>query len=136
VSDIWFIVSHGLFFGVLPFLFGIYSSHGSIEGYEFILPSLFFYSAFLELRNHLEDYSSDVASGLKTSAVLLGKKRAELTKWLFACMHIASISIYTLYALPAFLSIFLRKERLVDLVSVLLYLIIILDKGGYIQWIF
>ncbi len=61
---------------MLPFLFlfGLYSAYGNLEGYEFILPSLLFYSVFLELKNHLEDYWSDITSGVKTSAVLFVKK--------------------------------------------------------------
>lgn len=130
------IISHGLFFGVLLFLFGLFSAYGSIEGYEFILPSLFFYSVFLELRNHIEDYWSDITSGVKTSAVLFGKKRAELMKWISACIHIIFISVYASYALPVFLSLLvLRKERLIDLLTVILYSALLLEKGGYIKWI-
>lgn len=71
------VLSHGLFFGGLPFLYGA-SMDGRISGIEALMAlSVTLYSFALELRNHLGDYESDLKAGLKTTPIVLGKKASE-----------------------------------------------------------
>ena len=94
-------LSHGLFFGILPFLFGILCAGGNIKEYVLISISIFFYSCFLEFKNHLEDFEYDRDAGVKTSAVWLGERRRHVMYGLCA------IHVITLFMLinPVFLTV-------------------------------
>jgi 4-hydroxybenzoate polyprenyltransferase len=71
------VLSHGAFFGALPFLYGAYFD-GSITGEEWgIAAAVFLYSLALELRNHLDDYESDLKAGLRTTPIVIGKGLSE-----------------------------------------------------------
>ncbi len=120
------LVSHGLFFGVLPFLFGLYSSNGSIDNYYPLLGSLFFYSCFLEMRNHIRDYSSDLTSNTITSAIVLGKRNAERIKWGFFALHTLCLIPHLLYSPMMFFGIF--RERFADVLTICAYLLLVV--GG------
>lgn len=66
------IISHGLFGGVLLYLYG-----ASITGYFTTLTiivgtSLFIHSITLELQNHLDDFQADFITGTKTTACWIG----------------------------------------------------------------
>ncbi len=67
------LISHGLFFGSLLFLFPsiFFSTHIEIL-HALIAISLFYFSIILELRNHIEDYKSDKRAGLRTTVCVLG----------------------------------------------------------------
>ncbi|RLI74801.1 4-hydroxybenzoate polyprenyltransferase [Archaeoglobales archaeon] len=118
------LISHGLFFGVLPFLFGLYSSNGSIDSYYTLLGSLFFYSCFLEMRNHIGDYSSDLTSNTITSAVVLGKQNAERVKWAFFALHTLCLIPYLLYSPLMFFGIL--REGFADVLTICVYLLLVM----------
>ena len=89
------VLSHGLFFGSLPFLYGALID-GNLSGVEILLAiGITLYSFALELRNHLGDYESDLMVGLKTTPIAIGKARSELLVEVFSILAIATI----LYAL-------------------------------------
>lgn len=71
------IISHGLFFGALPFIYGAYFDGALNKAEMLVAVSLFIYSLAMELRNHLEDYESDQKANLKTTPILLGKSTSE-----------------------------------------------------------
>jgi len=67
------LISHGLFFGSLLFLFPSVFFSKRIEIFHAIIAiSIFYFSIILELRNHIEDYKSDKKAGLKTTVCVLG----------------------------------------------------------------
>jgi|Deesub1362A_J573_1020465.scaffolds.fasta_scaffold00680_13 4-hydroxybenzoate polyprenyltransferase len=126
------LISHGLFFGVFLFLFGLFSSNSSgsisagIDGYGNYIPlifSLFFYSCFLELRNHIGDYASDLTSGTRTSVVLLKEKNAGRLKRLFYILHVVCLLPYLLSPL---LLLGLIKDRFADVLTAIAYLLLVL----------
>ncbi|ADB58765.1 UbiA prenyltransferase family protein [Archaeoglobus profundus] len=114
------LITHGLFFGSLLFLFGLFSSNGDVGKFVPLALSIFFYSCFLELRNHIEDYESDLASNTTTSAVWLGKETAERIKWIFYAFHVASLIPY--YPLTLLALFGLLEERIADMLTVAIYL--------------
>ena len=73
------LISHGLFFGVLIYYYGLVFHY--VRGlYDIklmvMLMSIFTYSTLLNLRNHIEDYEGDSKAGIKTTAVYLGLARS------------------------------------------------------------
>jgi 4-hydroxybenzoate polyprenyltransferase len=118
------LVSHGLFFGTLPFLFGLYASNGAVLTHIPVLFSLFFYSCFLELRNHIEDYENDLMTDTVTSAVRFGKEKAERIKWVFYTFHVTCFIPYLFYSPLMFFGIL--KERFADILTVAVYTSVIL----------
>ncbi|QDA32008.1 4-hydroxybenzoate polyprenyltransferase [Thermococcus indicus] len=78
------VLSHGAFFGALPFLYGAYLD-GSITMEEWsIAAAVFLYSLALELRNHLEDYESDLKAGLRTTPIVIGRGLSETLVLVFS----------------------------------------------------
>lgn len=71
------IISHGLGFGVLLLIFGLFVNDGSPSNYIILILSIFLSSVILELRNHLEDIKSDTLSGIKTTVIWLGEEKAK-----------------------------------------------------------
>jgi 4-hydroxybenzoate polyprenyltransferase len=70
------IVSHGLFFGVLLFIYGARTNGApQSQGYLF-LALLFTSSMILEMRNHIEDIDYDLDAGVNTTATWLGESRS------------------------------------------------------------
>jgi len=66
------VISHGLFFGSLLFLYGL-SIAGNINHCMVLIAlSLFMGSVILELRNHLEDVDADLKAGVRTTVCWLG----------------------------------------------------------------
>lgn len=125
------IVSHGIFFGVLPFMLGM-AFNGSINFLGLMIcVAIFFYSINFELRNHLEDYEFDLLAGIRTTAVVLGKKKAEKLKDMFANVTIlwiiATAIVLKLYWPLVIISSLLtlcnllevNKDRKLDLVFIL-----------------
>ncbi|BAD85513.1 4-hydroxybenzoate octaprenyltransferase [Thermococcus kodakarensis KOD1] len=87
------VLSHGLFFGGLPFLYGA-SMDGRISGIEALIAlSVTLYSFALELRNHLGDYESDLKAGLKTTPIALGKKASETLVVVFSWASIVLLVV-------------------------------------------
>ena len=118
------LITHGLFFGSLLFLFGLFSSNGNAGSFTPLVFSIFFYSCFLELRNHIEDYESDLISNTTTSAVLLGKRSAEKIKWIFYALHVACLIPYS--PLMLLMPFGLLKERFADVLTIAAYLAVAL----------
>lgn len=91
------LVSHGLFFGALLYLYGYGASASGGLGPEAVLmgASTFIYSTTLELRNHLDDLQTDISSGERTTACWLGHRRSVgllKTLLLFHWMFLAGVS--------------------------------------------
>ena len=83
------VLSHGLFFGTMPFIYGAYFD-GSITLYEGLIGlALFSYSMAMELRNHLEDYESDLKANLKTTPIVIGKRTSEKLVLIFSLLSLA-----------------------------------------------
>ncbi|ASJ03244.1 4-hydroxybenzoate polyprenyltransferase [Thermococcus profundus] len=103
------VLSHGLFFGGLPFLYGA-SIDGRISSIEALIAlSVTLYSFALELRNHLGDYESDLKAGLKTTPVVLGKKVSEKLVVTFSWASIILLMV-ALTPLGAFGTLALRLK--------------------------
>ncbi|NJE29752.1 4-hydroxybenzoate polyprenyltransferase [Thermococcus sp. 18S1] len=91
------VLSHGVFFGALPFLYGAYLD-GSVTMEEWsIAAAVFLYSLALELRNHLEDYESDLNAGLRTTPIVIGR---ELSKTLVAVFSAGAVGLALAGAQP------------------------------------
>ncbi|ALV62896.1 Lycopene elongase [Thermococcus sp. 2319x1] len=83
------VLSHGIFFGAMPFLYGAYFD-GVLTKYEVAIgAALLFYSFSMELRNHLEDYESDLKANLKTTPIVIGKSLSEKLVVVFSALSIA-----------------------------------------------
>lgn len=134
------LVSHGLFFGSLLYLYGA-SISGEINTYSISTAlSILIYSIILELRNHLEDYQADYISGVKTSVYVLGKVKAEkilyalfILYWLYLVMifqnlYVTSISMLALMLLPLYWKNSALYFRIADASTVLSYVLILLPK--------
>ena len=73
------ILSHGLFFGTLLFFLPLIIFNSELALFHYLIGlSIFWFSAIIELKNHLRDYEGDKKAGLKTTVCVLGKERAEL----------------------------------------------------------
>ncbi len=118
------LISHGFFAGVFLFVLPLLISEMEITRIYWIIAFYIFYlSITLEMRNHLEDYSSDKAAGLNTSVVFLGydvsKKILDYLigfypLMLFPVFLLAPVKIVLLFLLSSFvfLIIFLFKKNL------------------------
>ncbi|USS40416.1 UbiA family prenyltransferase [Thermococcus aggregans] len=107
------VVSHGLFFGTMPFIYGAYFD-GNISRYEVLIGlALFLYSMAMELRNHLEDYESDLKAGLKTTPILIGKGTSEKLVLVFSLLSLAILlgSLFYPFALTGVLSLIGTKRE-------------------------
>ena len=92
------LISHGLFAGALIFLFPFVFFEAKLTYFHYLITlSIFYLSVILELRNHLEDYQSDLKANLKTTACFLGFKKTEKILRYLAIF-------YPLILLPLFLS--------------------------------
>ena len=92
------LISHGLFFGSLLYLYGL-AVNGKVYSYksEYIALaiSIFVYSIILELRNHIEDYEVDRKTHVRTSAICLGLDRAlKLLEFLIG-VHFTLLALLT-----------------------------------------
>ncbi len=96
------LISHGLFFGSLLFLYGA-SVAGNLNPYVIALAlSLFVHSAALNLRNHLEDLDEDMLSRTKTTACWLGKPRSAKILNKLLVIHWVVLGIITICVNPLF----------------------------------
>ena len=89
------VLSHGLFFGGLPFIYGALIDGNLSEIESLLAVGITFYSFALELRNHLGDYESDLKAGLRTTPIVIGKARSELLVEVFSIIAITTV-LYTL----------------------------------------
>lgn len=90
------LISHGLFFGSLLFLFpSVFFSKSSELLHILIAISIFYFSLILELRNHIEDYESDKKSGLRTTVCMLGLDTSKkLTHFLSLLFPLSLLSVF------------------------------------------
>ncbi len=84
--------SHGFFFGSLIVLFGV-----TVTGVTtvFTLPlllSVYNLSLILELRNQIDDIGEDSATGVKTTAILIGGGRANTLFYGLIALHMAVLT--------------------------------------------
>ncbi len=139
------LLSHGLFFGGLLVLassatFGRLSS--ITLGIEIVI---FFYSMFLEIRNHMEDYEFDKFSGTRTTVVHLGLETSERLKRILALITIISLYMVLIWSnkritlllttitMGAFALLELSEDRKVDftILASMLFLLLEQSLNGY-----
>lgn len=138
------LVSHGLFFGCLLFIFGSLLLGPLMLPQIVLLVPIFFYSVTLELRNHIDDFEVDATAGVQTTAVWLGKKKSQrlllvllittLTFSLFATLLIWTwINLFWLLPLLGLVSVFAwyrtsqaKWLRLSDFLMVALFTTVVL----------
>ncbi|WP_461867170.1 UbiA prenyltransferase family protein [Thermococcus sp.] len=83
------VISHGMFFGAMPFFYGA-CSDGILTKYEILIGfAILTYSFAMELRNHLEDYESDLEAGLRTTPIIMGREMSERLVMAFSGISIA-----------------------------------------------
>jgi 4-hydroxybenzoate polyprenyltransferase len=118
------LISHGLFAGALLFIFPFLFFGQKLNTFHYLIAlSIFYLSAMLETRNHLEDYQSDFRAGLKTSVCFLGYKNSEkLLRYLGI--------FYPLTLLPIFFS-FSYRFLLFFFLLTLFFLFLYLFKKNY-----
>ncbi|WP_048147952.1 UbiA prenyltransferase family protein [Palaeococcus ferrophilus] len=119
------VLSHGLFFGGLPFLYGALVDASLTREELLIAGAITLYSFALELRNHLEDYESDVRAGLRTTPIAIGR---ELSEGLVVTFSLGAIGMllylqHPLFLMAAPLLAVQRAYRAFDAVVVFLLLI-------------
>ncbi|MGQ4833814.1 MAG: UbiA family prenyltransferase [Candidatus Asgardarchaeia archaeon] len=110
------VISHGLYFGSLIFLYSYLVLFENLSVNDLLLNPLiyliFLYSVSLELRNELEDFEFDKNAGLNTTAVILGKERTIKTitcilllHWMIVLVYFSVASMYSWYfAVPVILT--------------------------------
>ncbi len=87
------VISHGIFFGMIPFFYGA-CFDGVLTRYEAVIGlALLLYSFAMELRNHLEDYESDIKASLRTTPITIGKSTSEKLAAIFSGLSIALLLI-------------------------------------------
>ena len=80
------LISHGLFFGSLLFLFpSVFFKEISFLN-VLIATSIFHFSMILELRNGIEDYEGDRKAGLRTTACTLGLSKSKKITYFFSLL--------------------------------------------------
>jgi len=72
------LISHGLFAGFLIIIFPFLFFEKHFSNFHFLIAFSFFYlSVMYEMRNHIEDFDSDLKAGLKTTACYLGYEKSK-----------------------------------------------------------
>jgi len=90
------LISHGLFFGSLLFLYGASVGGDLLNPAVMIVLPLFIHSAALNLRNHLDDFDGDMMAATKTTALWLGRSRASKVLQALIAVHWIALGIVTL----------------------------------------
>ncbi|MDI6602554.1 MAG: UbiA family prenyltransferase [Patescibacteria group bacterium] len=118
------LISHGLFAGALIFIFPLLIFSPKLTLFHYLIAfSTFYLSAMLEMRNHLEDYQSDLRAGLQTTVCFLGyKNSANFLRYL--------AFFYPLVLFPPF---FLLSQKFLSLFLILtiFFLPLFLFKKSY-----
>ncbi len=135
------LVSHGLFFGSLLFLFPSAFFSKDIEVLHAIIAiSVFHLSVIFELRNHIEDYETDKKAGVTTIACALGLRACErFTRFLSFLFPLSLLPIFYVINTGVLFSLFLattsifylafyskKSYRILDIYSNLSYFLILL----------
>jgi len=129
-------ISHGLFFGAMIFLFGTSVSGAFHTEHLWIALSVFFYSCLFEFRNHIEDFENDRRAGVKTSAVLLGERR-ETAFSLLSIAHLALLSQLmipgSLYPMSGLIlaspeKLALKHFRIINAATIVVYILVLVQR--------
>jgi 4-hydroxybenzoate polyprenyltransferase len=119
------LISHGLFAGALLFIFPLLIFSPKMSLFHYLTAfSIFYLSAMLEIRNHLEDYQSDLRAGLKTTVCSLGYENSvNFLKYLAF-----------FYPLTLFPSFFLISQEFLFffLILTIFFLLLFLFKKNYL----
>ena len=89
------LTSHGLFFGSLIVLYGVSVTGGFRFETLVLTSSMFVISLIVELRNQIDDIAEDSATGVHTTACLIGSSRANALFAGLLVLH-TSMLIYVL----------------------------------------
>ena len=118
------VLSHGIFFGALPFFFGAYVDNVLSRPELIIGIAIALYSFALEIRNHLGDYESDLKANLKTTPIVLGKERSQQLVFVFSLS--AVLLLLYLFSPPfvigASILVVQREYRIFDATTTVLLL--------------
>jgi len=95
------VVSHALGFGSLLFLYGVSVGGEFSFTSTIVAASLFTCSAIFELRNHLEDYEVDLASGLRTTTCWLGRQKTVVLLKALYLTHLALLALVLYLSHPS-----------------------------------
>ncbi|HEX55102.1 MAG: hypothetical protein DRO90_00810 [Candidatus Altiarchaeales archaeon] len=135
------LISHGLFFGSLLFLFpSIFFSKNIELLHALIVVSIFYFSLILELRNHIEDYESDKKAGIRTAVYVLGLNASKKVTYLLSLLFPFSLlpifytinkhiifSLFLVITAIFYLAFYSKKSyRILDIYSNISYFLIIL----------
>jgi 4-hydroxybenzoate polyprenyltransferase len=90
------VLSHGIFFGAFPFMYAAYIDSALSREEALIAVALLLYSFAMELRNHLEDYESDLKANLRTTPIIIGKDLSKKFVYIFSTLPIL-IMLYLLH---------------------------------------
>ena len=91
------LMSHGLFFGSLLFLYGASVGGNLLNPAAIMALPLFIHSATLNLRNHLDDFDEDKRAATRTTARWLGKPKALKGLHALIVVHWVVLGIVTLF---------------------------------------
>ncbi len=122
------VLSHMLYFGAIPYLFGFFLAGGKLDFNSLVVLATFMaYSAFLQLRNLWEDSLYDEITGDRTLFVLFPKLSTALLvisgalSGVFATFVIGDVLVALIsLAVSVIIGLWLRWERMVDSLVVLL----------------
>lgn len=78
------VVSHGLMLSALIVMSGYFTYDSAPQSVWFMFAGAFFYSAYGQFFNQLDDYEVDKAAGLKNTVVLLGYNGTKILMYLVA----------------------------------------------------
>ncbi len=84
--------SHGLFFGSLIVLFGVTVTGVTTVFTLPLLMSVYNLSLILELRNQIDDMGEDSATGVQTTAILIGGDKANTLFYGLIALHMAVLT--------------------------------------------
>ena len=139
------LISHGMFFGILLYFYGVLASGGLIFQNIIVGFSIFIYSIILELRNHLKDFEVDLRSRTITTVCYLGYRKSLIALKVLLVFHWSFLSMasfiirHEIAALPIFLSILFtlaglkqirsnRYLRIADLFTCIILLLLTLFR--------
>ena len=119
------LISHGLFFGSLLFLFpSVFFSRDVELLHALIAISIFYFSLILELRNHIEDYETDKKAGLRTTVCILGLNASK------KIMYFLSL-LFPLSFLPIFYTINKHMTLSLFLAMTAIFYFVFYNKKSY-----
>jgi 4-hydroxybenzoate polyprenyltransferase len=91
------LISHGLFFGTLLYLYGVSVARIPSSQTMIFGASIFIYSIMLELRNHLDDFQADFISKTKTTVCWIGYANAIRLLHVLLLIHWAFLVMISFY---------------------------------------